>query len=330
MNTREYLVKVFFEGIMRILGPTVVSVAPEFIEKMYFQGKKRISDARTDRFLSSVEKHIKMHKALPIGLDIQSKLTFKQDGTQQRIILPVQKQIENFETIVVKASSMVKEDKEDAVIDKLPDDNWIASFCDSAKDISREEIQELWARVLAREIQNPDSVSIRTLAILKTLDTKTARLFETLCSMCFVANQKDNPLNAVVPSFSGDPGENALIDYELSFNGLNRLSDHNLIMLEYSSVAVWNSRCDLILPVMDCRQQISVTTTFFQFQGKKWALRATQQYEGDFLLRISGITLKSAGQELLSVMNVKQNDKFMEYVKTNLLSKGIEMVEVEE
>ena len=49
-----------------------------------------------------------------------------------------------------KSSSVVKEN---AVIDKFLDDNWIASFCDNVKDISREAMQELWVRVLAREIE---------------------------------------------------------------------------------------------------------------------------------------------------------------------------------
>ena len=211
-----------------------------------------------------------------------------------------------------------------------PSEDWWLRFIEGIKFASKQEAREVWACILRQEGRKPGSISFQTMEVLKSLDAETARLFETLCSMCFVASQKDNPLNAVVPCFSGHPGKDALKEYGLSFNGLSRLSDHNLIMLEYSSVAAWDSWDDLILPIMDCRQQISVTTTFFQFQGKKWMLRATQQYEGNFRFRISGITLKSAGQELLSVMNVQQDDKFVEYVKTNLLSEGIEMVEVEE
>ena len=289
-----------------------------------------------------MEKHKEMQKALlSVGLNIQSELTFEQDGTQQKIILPVQKQIENLGAIVGKASSMVKED---VIVDKFPDDNWIASFCDSAKDISREEMQKLWAQVLAREIQNPESVSIRTLGILKTLDPKTARLFEKLCSMCFVVNQKNNTFNAVVPCFYGHAGNNALEGYGLSFDDLNCLNEYNLIMLEYHSAHRWVSWADYVIPIMDGEKIFLPESMCFQFQGKKWILIATEEYKrkqqrkekykrkhaDKSLFKIPGIMLNLAGQELLPAVDVKPNDKFADYVRHHLLLDGVKIVEIED
>ena len=313
---------------MRILGPMIVSTAPK-LSGIYFQGKKQINDARTDRFLSSVEKYKGMQKVLlAAGLGIQVELALEQDGTQQKVIFPAQKQIKNLGAIAGKASSMVKED---TVVGKFPDDNWVASFCDSAKDISREEMQEIWAQVLAKEIQNPESVSIRTLEILKILDPKTARLFEKLCSMCFVVSKKNHIFNAIVPRFSEQARDSTFIKYGLSFDDLNRLSEYNLIMLEYHPVLVWgSSSTDYFIPIVNGKQQSLPETTSFQFQGKNWKLHATQEYNGESRLKIPGVILQLAGQELLDTLDIKPNDEFADYVKKYLLSKGIKMVEEEE
>ena len=48
--------------------------------------------------------------------------------------------------------------------------------------MSSEEMQVLWTRVLAGEVREPGTTSIRTLGILKDLDEATAQLFSRFCS----------------------------------------------------------------------------------------------------------------------------------------------------
>jgi len=66
--------------------------------------------------------------------------------------------------------------------------SWTAKFFDSCKDVSQEEMQTLWARLLAGEVAAPGSFSLRTLQVLATLSPAEARLFDVLCSLVMHEN----------------------------------------------------------------------------------------------------------------------------------------------
>ena len=62
------------------------------------------------------------------------------------------------------------------------DEDWIARFFELAKDVSREEMQKLWGRLLAGEISKPGQFSLRTLEVLRNLSAEEAKLFERACA----------------------------------------------------------------------------------------------------------------------------------------------------
>ena len=62
--------------------------------------------------------------------------------------------------------------------------------------IDDEERRTWWARLLAGEIQQPETYSLRTLAVMGTLSTKEAKLFTKLCD--YVWNPRDPVL--ILPS----------------------------------------------------------------------------------------------------------------------------------
>ena len=65
--------------------------------------------------------------------------------------------------------------------------------------IDDEERRTWWARLLAGEIQQPETYSLRTLAVMDTLSTKEAKLFKKLCD--YVWNP-DNPVLMLPPDKS--------------------------------------------------------------------------------------------------------------------------------
>ena len=67
---------------------------------------------------------------------------------------------------------------DDVVSDKPVDEDWISKYFSYAQDVTSDDMQEIWAKVLAREISNPDSVAVRTLEVLKNLNKKDADLIE--------------------------------------------------------------------------------------------------------------------------------------------------------
>jgi len=61
--------------------------------------------------------------------------------------------------------------------------DWLTNFFDKCRNILEEEMQALWARVLAGEANKPGSYSKRTVNFLTTLDREEAELFTLFTSL---------------------------------------------------------------------------------------------------------------------------------------------------
>lgn len=127
---------------------------------------------------------------------------------------------ENMEAIASKAVSMLTEGSNaDAV-----DDDWITNFFDKSRIVSNEEMQGLWSRVLAGEVNKPGTFSRRTVNWLADLDRRDGELFTVLCRFCW-------QIGDLVPAiFSNeDPFYQA---YGLNFGTLSHLENIGLIRFE--------------------------------------------------------------------------------------------------
>lgn len=100
------------------------------------------------------------------------------------------KRQENMEKIAEKAVPMLGPG---AQPDKL-DDDWIANFFDRSRLISDEQIQEVWAKVLAGEANAPGTFSKRTINLLASLDSHDATIFYHLCSFLVASENELIPL----------------------------------------------------------------------------------------------------------------------------------------
>lgn len=60
------------------------------------------------------------------------------------------------------------------------DDDWLFRWRDSASEVSSEELQFLWGKVLAGEVKSPGSFSLRTLEFIRNLSTHDAESIATL------------------------------------------------------------------------------------------------------------------------------------------------------
>lgn len=67
-----------------------------------------------------------------------------------------------------------------------PSDDWLNRFQRYAEDVSAEEVQIMWGRVLAAEIRHPGAVSPRALRMIEEIDRRTADIFNgmrgSICS----------------------------------------------------------------------------------------------------------------------------------------------------
>ena len=208
----------------------------------------------------------------------------------QRIQFQEEKRQRNIGAVVEKAALIIG-DKE--VTDKEPDHDWTARFFSDIQDVSSEEMQLIWAKVLAGEVERPGYTSIRTLSILRTLDQETAAIFRQLCSACTVLMPVDNMiLDARAPSLGGNPGSNSLQKYGLGFGNLNVLNEHGLIISDYQSWYDYRMAAGMTVG----QGQTQTVYIPFGFQGKYWILLSESNRNPNEEFRLSGVALTKSGQ----------------------------------
>lgn len=80
---------------------------------------------------------------------------------------------------VARAIQQAEEDLLDAtnpVPEKVPGADWLYRWRDYAGEVSSEELQSIWGRLLAGEVKNPGSYSLRTLEFLRNASMEEAQL----------------------------------------------------------------------------------------------------------------------------------------------------------
>lgn len=79
--------------------------------------------------------------------------------------------------------------------DKIKDDNDVFwGLLEHSKEISNEQMQDLIAKIIAGEYNNPETYSMNTLQVLKSLGKKEIELFENMCSLLLYDNKLTNEL----------------------------------------------------------------------------------------------------------------------------------------
>ena len=92
---------------------------------------------------------------------------------------------ENLEQIAHKAADEAAQfPEEEREADKPPiDPDWMARFVNKAQDVSNEDMQQLWARIVAGEVHTPGKFSLRTLDKLSNITKEEAHIFNKLCEI---------------------------------------------------------------------------------------------------------------------------------------------------
>ena len=243
------------------------------------------------------------------------------DGIEQRVHFQERKRQRNLASVVQGAAEELGGEE---VPNHEPDHDWTARFFGEVQDISSDEMQLLWAKVLAGEVSSPGTTSIKTLSILKNIDAEVAAAFEILCSATITVIIEDSVIvDSRVPSLGGNAGNDALRPYGLGYGVLNLLCEYGLIMSNYHSF--WNYAMCAHVPG-DHSVHVRIP---FRFQNRYWALepRGDRDYPTEFL--IHGVVLTRAGQELSRVVNAVPNDQFARDLRRFVDRNDLRMLQVE-
>ncbi|MTH16626.1 DUF2806 domain-containing protein [Flavobacterium sp. LC2016-01] len=94
---------------------------------------------------------------------------------EQKIIYQQVKKQNNIDKIIDVAFDQVSQEPD--VSSEKVDPDWTTRFFNIAEDISNDEMQKLWGRILAGEVKKPGTFSLRTLDLLKNLSKEEALVF---------------------------------------------------------------------------------------------------------------------------------------------------------
>ena len=202
-----------------------------------------------------------------------------------RFVAEEAKRQNNIEEITRKAIPHLK----DASSPQKIEDDWIVNFFDKCRIVSDEEMQSLWAKVLAGEANQPGTFSKRTVNFVGSLDKAEAQLFTVLCGFCWMAGD-------LMPLVF-DEAEDIYKSCGINFGSLTHLDDIGLISFE---------------PLAGFLKTGFLKSCVIYYYGK--AVRVEFINEKDNQLMTGKVLLTRTGKQLASICGSKPVDGFVEYV----------------
>jgi len=250
-----------------------------FIEKIS-NAIGTIYEPRRIRHVAQAEAEAEKIKAVA-----QIEIIELQQRAVVRFVAEEAKKQANIESITRKALDELNEDAQPQDME----DDWIVNFFDKCRLVSDEEMQGLWAKVLAREANSPGKYSRRTVNFLSSMDKSEAMVFTHLCSFAW-------SIGTIVPLVY-DIGNEIYVKKQITFSSLKHLDEIGLIT--YNDVTGFAQlECPKVLKTFYCGTPINV-------EFKK---------DIDNKLPLGKVLLSRTGKELAPITGSRPNPEFLDYV----------------
>lgn len=256
---------------------------------------EKISDAIGGIFKPYQIKRIAKAEAEAVIISAQAQIEI--DDLQRRALMrfiaeETMKQ-NNIKNITQKAIPQLTHDS----IPQNMENDWITNFFDKCRIISDEEMQTLWAKVLAGEANKPGTYSKRTVNFIGTLDKIDAQIFSSLCGFVWYLEDLVPLVYDFLSPLYNDQG--------VKFNSLKHLDDIGLI--SFNSFGYKNTK----LP--KC-----ITTNYYDTQ-----LKIEFKNDIDNEVDIGHVLLTQTGQQLAAICGSKPVPGFFDFVLDKWTKKGL-------
>lgn len=166
------------------------------------------------------------------------------------------------------------------------DEDWIARYFDIVKDIGADELQHIWSKILAGEINKPKSFSLRTLDTVRNLSSDEAKVFQKLCNYALCYSD-----GLVLPN-----NMEILRNYGITFDDFVTLNDAGLL----------NSS-----PLKFAPKFPKGCTMHMQLYNAKYLIHITGKAEVDTRIDYSIYRFSKVGAELFSIIEASVNEEYM-------------------
>lgn len=154
--------------------------------KPYFGLKPRtlkaMADAESYARLKEVDTDIEIARR---KIEAIAEVSDLMERTGVRLAQQEMRRQANAESIVDMAAYQLP----DAMTEESVEEDWIWRFFQYAQDVSNEDMQRLWAQILAGEVARPGRYSLRTLHFVSMLNAEDAALIEQVCPYVVVVEE---------------------------------------------------------------------------------------------------------------------------------------------
>lgn len=188
----------------------------------------------------------------------------------------------NFLTVAQKADEYYSQNSKTPV-DEPYDFDWFVRFYEAVGNVSNEQMQEIWAKILSGEISRPGTFSLRTIEVLKNLSQKDAELFGKICSFAIHSRE-----HIFIPFY-----DSYLDECRISYSDIMRLDELGLI----------NSNGMLVLKI-NVSSESSVL-----FHNNRLLITVKSSKENDVVTEVKQFPLTGVGCELSRIQTISTPDK---------------------
>ncbi|MBZ2162463.1 DUF2806 domain-containing protein [Alteromonas stellipolaris] len=184
-------------------------------------------------------------------------------------------------------------------------EDWLAEFFDRSKNVSNEEIQEAWAKVLAQECSMKGSFNYDALDLLKRFTLDDAAIFEKFFSSTFKCNDEfflfeyaDRPFNSYT----------IFDDVGMLMNDVSRLIEIGAVVKQEFSNFITSKETKLI----HGDDEYSLKLVLNRHAGVEFINNYFYVYQ-----------LTTAGKQLSKIISVEKNKKFVNFAFNCLAHGGL-------
>ena len=220
-------------------------------------------------------------------IEAETEIEIEELKTEQR------RYSQNRRSITTKALRQLDESADPENIET----DWIVNLFDRCRLVSDDQMQTLWANILAGEANRPGSYSRRTVNLVASMDKKDADLFTALSGFCWASDSMRAP---AIHQLYAREFVNGGIDYM----ALRHLDDIGLINLHLGNQ-----------PFAELKLPNSVTLSYF---GRKLTLTHDQESihgNGGYRLNWGAVSLTGAGEQLEPICGAVPVRGFFDYMR---------------
>lgn len=199
--------------------------------------------------------------------------------------------------------------------------DWMIRLMNSAEDISNEDMQKFWGKILAGEIMEPNTFSYKTLDCVRNLSKKDAELFERICKIVINHNFIINDLEILNhQGFTYEDilsmDECGLINSSAVINMSKKLSKENSIIIDFGDYILTGNAKE------ESRREISVQQFPLTKAGREISTIIEIENTFDYIKEVSDKIKNQNKHYKISLYKVtKRNDDKIEAEDDDILNK---------